>query len=421
MAAAKNAFYAQSGGVTAVINASACGVIETARKHSNVISNVYAGRNGIIGALTEDLIDTSLESDADIAGLRYTPSGAFGSCRFKLKGLEESKAEYERLIEVFKAHNIACFFYNGGGDSADTCHKVSQISEKMGFPIQAIHVPKTVDNDLPITDVCPGFGSVAKYIAISTREASYDVCSMAKTSTKVFVLEVMGRHAGWIAAAGGLAADEDNDIPILILFPEVEFNQEAFISKVKEKVETHGYCSIVVSEGAHWPDGKFLAEQGTKDAFGHAQLGGAAPVVANMIKDALGYKFHWAVADYLQRSARHIASKTDVDQAYALGKAAVEMALAGENAVMPTVHRISDEPYVWEIGKASLEDVANVEKMMPKEFITEDGFGITEACRRYLSPLIEGEDYPPYEKGLPKYVTLKNKAVAKILNTEFTL
>jgi len=421
MAAAKNAFYAQSGGVTAVINASACGVIETARQHPSEIANVYAGRNGIIGALTEDLIDTSLESEADIAGLRYTPSGAFGSCRFKLKGLEESRAEYERLIEVFKAHNIAYFFYNGGGDSADTCHKVSQISETMGFPIQAIHVPKTVDNDLPITDVCPGFGSVAKYIAISTREASYDVCSMAKTSTKVFVLEVMGRHAGWIAAAGGLAADEDNDIPILILFPEVEFNQDAFISKVKEKVETHGYCSIVVSEGAHWPDGKFLAEQGTQDAFGHAQLGGAAPVVANMIKDALGYKYHWAVADYLQRAARHIASKTDVEQAYALGKAAVEMAIAGENAVMPTVNRISDDPYVWEIGKANLEDVANVEKMMPKEFITEDGFGITEACRRYLSPLIEGEDYPPYEKGLPKYVTLKNNAVEKILDTEFTL
>ncbi len=421
MAAAKNAFYAQSGGVTAVINASACGVIETARQHPEKFAKIYAGRNGIIGALTEELIDTSLESEADIAGLRHTPSGAFGSCRFKLKGLEEGKAEYERLIEVFKAHNIAYFFYNGGGDSADTCHKVSQISEKMGYPIQAIHVPKTVDNDLPITDVCPGFGSVAKYIAISTLEASYDVCSMAKTSTKVFVLEVMGRHAGWIAAAGGLAADEENEIPILILFPEVEFNQDAFISKVKEKVETHGYCSIVVSEGAHWPDGKFLAEQGTHDAFGHAQLGGAAPVVANMIKDALGYKYHWAVADYLQRAARHIASKTDVDQAYALGKAAVEMAVAGENAVMPTVNRISDEPYVWEIGKANLEDVANVEKMMPKEFITEDGFGITEACRRYLSPLIEGEDYPPYVKGLPQYVTLKNNAVEKILDTEFTL
>ncbi len=421
MAAAKNAFYAQSGGVTAVINASACGVIETARKHSDKIANVYAGRNGIIGALTEDLIDTSQESDADIAALRHTPSGAFGSCRYKLKGLEENKAQYERLIEVFKAHNIGYFFYNGGGDSADTCHKISQIADKMNFPIQAIHVPKTVDNDLPITDVCPGFGSVAKYIAISTREASFDVCSMAKTSTKVFVLEVMGRHAGWIAAAGGLAADADNDIPVVILFPEVEFDQDAFINKVKEKIEQYEYCSIVVSEGAHWPDGKFLAEQGTRDAFGHAQLGGAAPVVANIVKDALGHKFHWAVADYLQRAARHIASKTDVEQAYALGQAAVEMAIAGDNAVMPTIDRKSDEPYVWEIGKAKLEDVANVEKMMPKEFITEDGFGITDACRRYLSPLIEGEDYPPYEKGMPKYVTLKNKPVEKILNTEFDL
>ncbi len=421
MAAAKNAFYAQSGGVTSVINTSACGVIETARQYPEKIAKLYAGRNGIIGALTEDLIDTSLESESDIAGLRHTPSGAFGSCRFKLKGLEESKAEYERLIDVFKAHNIAYFFYNGGGDSADTCHKVSQISKRMNFPIQAIHVPKTIDNDLPITDVCPGFGSVAKYIAISTREASYDVCSMAKTSTKVFVLEVMGRHAGWIAAASGLAADEKNDIPVLILFPEIEFDQNAFITKVKEKVEAYGYCSIVVSEGARWPGGKFLAEQGTNDAFGHAQLGGAAPVIANMIKDTLGYKYHWAVADYLQRAARHIASETDVNQAYALGKAAVEMAIAGENAVMPTIYRISDEPYIWEIRKAKLEDVANVEKMMPKEFITNDGFGITEACRRYLSPLIEGEDYPPYNKGLPVYVTLKNNAVKKILNTEFIL
>jgi len=417
----KNAFYAQSGGVTAVINASACGVIETARKNSDKIANVYAGRNGIIGALTENLIDTSYETDADIASLKFTPSGAFGSCRYKLKGLEENMAQYKRLIEIFKAHNIGYFFYNGGGDSADTCYKIAMLSEKMDFPIQAVHIPKTVDNDLPITDVCPGFGSVAKYIAISTREASYDVLSMAKTSTKVFVIEVMGRHAGWIAAAGGLAADEDNDIPIVILFPEIKFNQEAFLARVNANVEKYEYCSVVVSEGARWPDGKFLAEQGTRDAFGHSQLGGAAPVVANMIKEALGYKYHWAVADYLQRSARHIASKTDVEQAYALGKAAVDMAIAGENAVMPTIVRKSDSPYVWEIGKAKLEDVANIEKMMPKEFITDDGFGITEACRRYLLPLIEGEDYPPYKNGMPKYITLKNKPVAKILNTEFKL
>ncbi len=411
----KNAFYAQSGGVTSVINASACGVIETARKHSDKIGKIYAGRNGIIGALTEDLIDVSQESDADIAALRNTPSGAFGSCRFKLKSIEQNKREYERLIEVFKAHDIGYFFYNGGGDSADTCYKVSGLSEKMGYPVQAIHVPKTVDNDLPITDCCPGFGSVAKYIAVSTREASYDVRSMCLTSTKVFVLEVMGRHAGWIAAAGGLAADSANDIPVVILFPEIEFDEEKFYAAVKAKVEKYGYCSVVVSEGCHWPDGKFLAEQGTRDAFGHAQLGGAAPVVANMIKQKFGYKFHWAVADYLQRAARHLASKTDVDQAYALGKAAVEYAAAGDNSVMPTIVRESSTPYVWSVGKANLADVANVEKFMPRDFISEDGFGITDKCREYLTGLIQGEDYPPYKDGMPAYVTLKNIAVPKKL------
>ncbi len=415
----KNVFYAQSGGVTAVINASACGVIETARKYSDRIGKVFAGNNGIIGALTEDLIDTSLESDAAIASLRYTPSGAFGSCRYKLKGLEQNRREYERLIEVFKAHNIGYFFYNGGGDSADTCHKVSQLSETLGYPIQAIHIPKTVDNDLPITDNCPGFGSVAKYIAVSTREASFDVRSMARTSTKVFVLEVMGRHAGWIAAAGGLAADEANDIPIVILFPEVEFNQEAFLANCQKKVEEYGYVIVVVSEGAHWPDGRFLAEQGTRDAFGHAQLGGAAPVVANMIKDNLGYKFHWGVADYLQRAARHLASKTDVEQAYAVGKAAVEMALEGKNSVMPAIIRTGNKPYSWEIHEAPLSEVANVEKMMPAEYISADGFGITQECRDYLLPLIQGEDYPPYEQGLPQYVTLKNVVIARKLADNF--
>jgi len=409
----KNAFYAQSGGVTAVINASACGVIETARKHSDKIGTVYAGRNGIIGALTEDLIDTSKESDEEIAALKHTPSGGFGSCRFKLKGLEESKREYERLIEVFKAHNIGYFFYNGGGDSADTCYKISQLSEKMGYPIQAIHVPKTVDNDLPITDNCPGFGSVAKYIAVSALEASFDVRSMAKTSTKIFVLEVMGRHAGWIAAAGGLI--EDHNIPVVILFPEVEFDQDKFLANVDSKVKEYGFCTIIVSEGVHWADGRFLAEQGTRDSFGHAQLGGAAPVVANIIKDALGYKFHWAVADYLQRAARHLASESDVKQAYALGEAGVNFALEGDNAIMPTVDRISNNPYKWKIGKAPLSEVANVEKMMPTDFITEDGFGITAKCKEYLYPLIEGENYPPYENGLPKYVVLKNESIEKKL------
>ncbi|MDC1449269.1 6-phosphofructokinase [Candidatus Thioglobus sp.] len=408
----KNAFYAQSGGVTAVINASASGVIETARKHPDKIGTVYAGENGIIGALTENLIDTSVETDADIAALTHTPSGAFGSCRYKMKSLEANRAEYERLIEVFKAHNIGYFFYNGGGDSADTCLKVSQLSESMGYPIQAIHIPKTVDNDLPVTDNCPGFGSVAKYIAVSTMEASFDVASMSATSTKIFVLEVMGRHAGWIAAAGGLV---DSSIPVVILFPEIDFNEEKFLEKVDMNVKEFGYCTIVVSEGTKWPDGKFLAEQGTRDDFGHAQLGGAAPVVANIVKKALGYKFHWAVADYLQRSARHLASHSDVEQAYALGKAAVEMALDGKNSIMPSIVRLSNNPYKWEIGYGELKDIANVEKMMPENYISEDGFSITKSCREYLLPLIEGENYPPYNNGLPDYVVMQKSKVKKKL------
>ena len=408
----KNAFYAQSGGVTAVINASASGVIETARKYPNQIGKVYAGENGIIGALTENLIDTSLESDADIAALNHTPSGCFGSCRYKMKSLEANKVEYERLIEVFKAHDIGYFFYNGGGDSADTCLKVSQLSESMGYPIQAIHIPKTVDNDLPVTDNCPGFGSVAKYIAVSTMEASFDVASMAATSTKIFVLEVMGRHAGWIAAAGGLV---DSSIPVVILFPEINFDEKAFLEKVDKNVQDYGYCTIVVSEGTKYPDGRFLAEQGTRDDFGHAQLGGAAPVVANIIKKSLGYKFHWAVADYLQRAARHLASNSDVEQAYALGKAAVEMALDGKNSIMPAIIRTSNNPYQWEIGCGELKDIANVEKMMPTNYISEDGFSITDECREYLLPLIEGENYPPYINGLPDYVVLKKLKVDKKL------
>ena len=417
----RNAFYAQSGGVTAVINASACGVIQTARQHSDRIGTVYAGRNGIIGALTEDLIDTAQESDADIAALRHTPSGAFGSCRYKLKGLDKSRAEYERLLEVFRAHDIGYFFYNGGGDSQDTSNKVAQFSREQGYPLTCIGIPKTVDNDLPVTDNCPGFGSVAKYVAVSIREAGFDVASMAKTSTKIFVMEVMGRHAGWIAAAGGLAATTPGAAPQLILFPEITFDEAGFLAKVEQSVQANGYCAIVVSEGLRNADGQFVAEAGTRDAFGHAQLGGVAPVIAQLVKDKLGYKYHWAVADYLQRAARHIASRTDVEQAYALGRAAVEMALAGDNAVMPTIVRLADEPYRWEIGQATLSEVANVEKKMPRDFITADGYGITEACRRYLRPLILGEDYPPYVDGLPQYVTLKNVAVPKKLPSGFAL
>lgn len=421
MAKNKNAFYAQSGGVTAVINATACGLIETARQHKNKIGKVYAGRNGIIGALTENLIDTSKESAKDIAALRYTPGGAFGSCRYKLKSLEQDRAQYERLMEVFAAHDIGYFFYNGGGDSQDTAHKVSQLSQKMGYPLICIGIPKTVDNDLTHTDNCPGFGSVAKYIAVSIREAGLDVASMSATSTKVFVMEVMGRHTGWIAAAGGLAAKTAEESPHIILFPEIEFEPEKFLQQVDQVVKKYDYCSIVVSEGIRNKEGKFLSEVGLKDAFGHAQLGGVAPVIAQLIKDKLGYKYHWAVADYLQRAARHIASKTDVDQAYALGKAAIEYALKGKSDIMLTIVRKPGKNYRWTIGEAPLEKVANVERKMPHDFITEDGFHITDKCREYLAPLVKGEDYPPYNDGLPKYVRLKNPAVPKKLKTEFKL
>jgi 6-phosphofructokinase 1 len=419
--AIKNAFYAQSGGVTAVINASACGVIQTARKHPDKIGKVFAGRNGIIGALKEELIDTSLESDDAIQALIHTPGGAFGSCRHKLKNISENRREYERLIEVFQAHDIGYFFYNGGGDSQDTAYKVSQIADKMGYPITCIGVPKTVDNDLPFTDCCPGFGSVAKYIATSTLEASLDIKSMCETSTKVFILEVMGRHAGWIAASGGLAGQGEGEPPHIILFPEIPFDREAFLARVDQCVKDYGYCVVVTSEGAQYEDGRFLADAGAKDAFGHTQLGGVAPALANMVKQALGHKYHWAVADYLQRSARHIASATDVEQAYAVGKAAVEMALAGKQALMPTIVREQGKPYRWKIGEAPLSEVANQEKKMPIHFITDNGFGITQDCRDYLEPLIFGESFPPFDNGLPRVARLQNTLTEKKLKADFQL
>ncbi|GAB4183568.1 MAG: 6-phosphofructokinase [Wenzhouxiangellaceae bacterium] len=406
--ALKNLLYAQSGGVTPVINATACGVIETARQHKDELGKVFAAKDGILGVLREELIDTSKESKSTIAGLRHTPGGAFGSCRYKLKSIEDNLAEYERLIDVLSAHNIGYFLYNGGGDSADTAYKVSQIGKKLGYPVQCIGVPKTIDNDLPITDVCPGFPSVAKYVAVSIMEASLDVMSMASSSTKVFIMEVMGRHAGWIAAAGGLAQRQDGDPPQVILFPEITFNEKAFLAKVRQAVESHGFCSIVVSEGVKNAAGEFLADAGTRDAFGHAQLGGVAPVVASLVKDKLGYKYHWAVSDYLQRSARHVAAKVDVEQAYAVGQAAVNFCRQGKSGVMPVIERRSDSPYRWKIAEAKLSRIANREKKMPKSFISRDGFGITPACRRYLEPLIRGEDYPPYDRhGLPQYVRIK--------------
>ena len=398
--------YAQSGGVTAVINTTAAAVIATARARK---VPVLAAKNGIIGALREELIDTTKESAAAIKALRWTPGGAFGSCRYKLKSIEQNRAQYERLIDVFKAHDIRWFLYNGGNDSADTALKISQIGRELGYAVNVIGVPKTVDNDLAVTDCCPGFGSVAKYTAVSVQEASLDVESMAASSTKVFIIEVMGRHAGWIAAAGGLAARNAGDPPHVILFPEIAFDEAAFLARVKATVDKVGYCTVVASEGLKNAAGEFLAEAGTRDAFGHAQLGGVAPVLANLVKQKLGYKYHWALPDYLQRSARHIASKTDADQAWAVGKAAVEYALAGKNAVMPVIVRTSDSPYRWKIEPAPLAKVANHEKTLPKSFIRRDGYGITEAARRYLEPLIRGEDAPPSGRdGLPKYVRLKN-------------
>ncbi len=413
----KNAFYAQSGGVTAVINATACGVIESAREHRDRIGKVYAGSNGIVGALAEELIDTSRETARTISALRHTPGGAFGSCRYKLKSLVENEAEYLRLIDVFKAHDIGYFFYNGGGDSQDTANKVAQFSAAVNYPVTCIGIPKTVDNDLPFTDNSPGFGSVAKYVAVATREAGLDVASMSKSSTRVFVLEVMGRHAGWIAAAAGLAKEQPNDPPHIILFPEIAFNDTRFLAKVKQTVRKVGYCVVVSSEGAHYEDGRFIADAGRKDAFGHTQLGGVAPALVELIQSTHGYKCHWAVADYLQRAARHIASAVDVEQAYAVGKAAVEFALSGKNAVMPVIIRSKGKRYRWRIGAAPLGKVANVERMMPRSYISRDGFRITKRCRDYLAPLISGEDYPPYRNGLPQYARLKKVMVEKKLGS----
>ena len=410
----QNAIYAQSGGVTSVINATASAVIEASRK-SKKINKLYAGKDGIIGILNEELIDTSLENSLDIKKLMHTPGGAFGSCRHKLKDINQSKREYERLIDVFKAHNIGYFFYNGGGDSQDTSNKIAQYTKDAGFPVTCIGIPKTIDNDLPYTDNCPGFGSVAKYIATSTKEAALDVKSMSKSSTKVFIFEVMGRHAGWLAASAGLAKSKNNSAPHIILLPEIDFNEKLFLKKVKEVVKKENYCVIVVSEGAKYKNGKFLADAGTVDSFGHKQLGGVAPRIAEMISNKLGFKYHWAVSDYLQRSARHISSQVDLDHAYAVGKAAVEYASSGENAIMPIIVRKKTKSYSWEVGKVALSKVANIEKKMPRNFISKDGFGITQSCKNYLSPLIQGEAWAPFEDGVIQTASLKNKLIRKKL------
>jgi len=411
----KNAFYAQSGGVTSVINATAGALILESKKYKSKIDKVLAGKNGILGALREDLIDTSKENLSSIKNLRNTPGGVFGSCRFKLKSLADNKREYQRLIEVFKAHNIGYFFYNGGNDSADTAYKVSQISDEMGYPIKCIAIPKTVDNDLAVTDCCPGFGSAAKYIATSTLEASLDVASMSETSTKVFILEVMGRHAGWMAAASALARSSKGDAPHIILFPEIVFNEDKFLSKVKQIVLKYGYCVIVTSEGVKNKDGHFLAESDLKDAFGHSQLGGVAPYLASLISKKLSLKNHWAVSDYLQRSARHIASKTDLLHAEAVGVHAVRYAVKGMNGVMPIIKRGKGNNYTWKIEPAPLSKIANVEKKLPKSYISIDGFNVTNKAVNYLRPLIAGEAFPDFKNGIPSIKKLKLEMVKKKL------
>ncbi len=411
----KNAFYAQSGGVTSVINATASALILETKKHKSKIGKVFAGKNGILGALREELIDTSKESLSAIKSLREKPGGAFGSCRFKLKSLNENKKEYERLVEVFKAHDIGYFFYNGGNDSADTAFKVSEISKELEYPINCIAIPKTVDNDLAVTDCCPGFGSAAKYIATSTMEASLDVASMSETSTKVFILEVMGRHAGWMAASSALARTEKNDAPHIILLPEVTFNLNNFLSKIKKVVNQNGYCVIVASEGVKNNKGKFLAETDTKDAFGHPQLGGVAPYLSSIINKKLKLKNHWAVSDYLQRSARHIASKTDLLHAEAVGIHAVRYAIKGMNGVMPVIVRGKGKKYSWKIEPAPLSKIANVEKKLPKSFISKDGFDVTSKAIKYLQPLILGEAFPNFKDGIPTSEKLKLIEVTKKL------
>lgn len=414
---APNAFYAQSGGVTSVINASASGLLEAAAENSTAIGRVYAGHNGILGALREELFDTSQESMESIRALRHTPGGAFGSCRYKLKSPAENRTEYERILEVFRAHGIGYFFYNGGGDSQDTANKVAEFSRHQDYPVTCIGIPKTVDNDLPVTDCCPGFGSVAKYVAVSTAETSLDVASMCESSTRVFVLEVMGRHAGWIAAAAGVIKHPDDRAapPHIILFPEVAFDEQTFLQRVEESVREAGYCVVVASEGTQDAKGNHLADSGTTDAFGHRQLGGVAPRLVELVKQHLGHKCHWALADYLQRAARHIASATDVEQAVAVGRAAVELALSGKNAVMPTIVRTGDHPYSWRLGEVPLSAVANVERKLPEDFISGDGFGITRRAITYLRPLMSGEDYPPYRDGLPEFARLKKVMVSKKL------
>jgi len=408
--AKKNAVYAQSGGVTSVINASAYGVLIAAQQ-ADFIDQVYAGYDGINGVLEERLIDLGQEDPDALAALRYTPAGAFGSARRKLQDVEKDRSAFERIIEVFAAHDVQYFFYNGGNDSMDTVNKLSKFAKDHSYPLQVIGIPKTVDNDLPITDCCPGFGSVAKYNAVSMMEGSLDTGSMHRDSTKVFVLETMGRNAGWIAAATGLASRGEEEGPHLILLPEVPFDPKRFLQAVEDTVRRVGFCAVTVSEGARNAEGKVLSEVGGQDAFGHSQLGGAGQYIQEVVKNELKLKTHGAVLDYCQRSGRHLASKVDVIQAIECGKRAVELAGRGGTGRMVTIVREQDAPYQWSLSHTDAANIANQEKKIPSEYIREDGFHITEGFRTYCLPLIQGEDYPPYHEGLPAYTRLKKALV----------
>tara|TARA_Y100000766_G_scaffold285136_1_gene306621 strand:+ start:3221 stop:4444 length:1224 start_codon:yes stop_codon:yes gene_type:complete len=399
----KNAFYAQSGGVTSVINSSAFGLFSEL-KEKVPEANIYVGKNGIVGLIDNEVYDLS-KSKKPLELLLDSPGGMFGSCRYKLPEKEDEKF-YQDLFKQLDKYSIGHFFYNGGNDSADTCYKISEAAKKLNYSLNAIAIPKTIDNDLAITDNCPGFGSVAKYIATSVKEASLDIKSMCKTSTKVFILEVMGRHAGWIAAAAELANDDENTYVHKILIPEIPLNEEAFLAGVQKDVEEFGYSVIVASEGLKNQNGKFYSASDKKDSFGHNQLGGLAPKLANLIDKNLNYKYHWSVSDYLQRSARHISSKTDIEQAISVGKAAANMALNNKNGFMPVICRDSNSPYSWSIKESELMHIANKEKTIPANFISEDGFRISQNGVDYLKPLTIGESYPKYRDGIPVYEQL---------------
>ena len=398
-----NALYAQSGGMTAVINATACGVIETARRYPKQIGTVYAACNGILGVLREELVDTVCLGPGELIGMRQTPGGVFGSCRFDLDDETDNRAQYDRLFEVFTAYGIGTFFYNGGNGSMHTALQIDRAARARGFELSVIGVPKTVDNDIVGSDCCPGYGSAIKYLASSMREASIDLASMSSRRGRVFVLEVMGRNAGWLAAGCGLAADRPEAAPQLILVPEVRYDKARFLAAVKAQVERQGHCSIVAAEGVLDGDGSALAQVGSDGRY--VQLGGSGSVVAGHVQQELGYKAHCAVTDYLQRAARHLASATDDAQAYAVGAAAVEAAVAGESSVTTAVERLSTSPYCWRVGTVALEQVANLERLLPAEFIREDGMHVTPAFREWALPLIAGEATPSFLDGLPRYWT----------------